>query len=71
MLISDADKQSLIAEAVNANQQNIKLSQEEVDEILHLYFSGEVTNQSELARMYGLSQSSIRRLIQLELILRH
>ena len=64
-----------IAESANrtnyGKHPNIKLSQEEVDEILHLYFSGEVTNQSELARMYGLSQSSIRRLIQLELILRH
>ena len=28
MLISDADKQSLIADAVNAKQQNVKLSQE-------------------------------------------
>ena len=28
MLISDADRQSLIADAVNAKQQNIKLSQE-------------------------------------------
>ena len=64
-----------IAESANrtnyGKRPNIKLSQEEVDEILHLYSSGEVTNQSELARMYGLSQSSIRRLIQLELILRH
>ena len=28
MLISDADKQSLIADAINAKQQNVKLSQE-------------------------------------------
>lgn len=28
MLISDTDKQSLIADAVNAKQQNVKLSQE-------------------------------------------
>ena len=64
-----------IAESTNrtnyGKRPNIKLSQEEVDEILHLYSSGEVTNQSELARMYGLSQSSIRRLLQLGLILRH
>ena len=47
---------------------NVRLSQEEVDEILHLYFSGQITNQSELARMYGLkSPSSIGRLIKLEL----
>ena len=46
---------------------NIKLSQEEVDEILHPYFSGEVTNQSELARMYGVNFRSIHRLIHLEL----
>lgn len=47
------------------NHPNIKLSQEEVDEILRLYFSGEETNQSELARMYGLkSPSSIGRLIR-------
>ena len=64
-----------IAESANrtnyGKRPNIKLSQEEVDEILHLYSSGEVTNQSELARVYGLSQSSIRRLLQLGLILRH
>ena len=52
-------------------QQEFKELIKEVDEILHLYSSGEITNQSELARMYGLSQSSIRRLIQLGLILRH
>lgn len=45
---------------------NIKLSQKQVDEILYLYFSGKETNQSELARMYGLkSPSSIGRLIRL------
>lgn len=45
---------------------NIKLSQQQVDEILHLYFSGKETNQSELARMYGLkSPASIGRLIKL------
>ena len=60
-----------IAEATNrtnyGKHPNVKLSQEEVDEILHLYFSGEVTNQSELARMYGVYPSSIGRLIRLEL----
>ena len=30
MLISDADKQSLIADAINARQQKIKLSQEDL-----------------------------------------
>ena len=30
MLISDADKQSLIADAINARQQNIKLTQEDL-----------------------------------------
>lgn len=30
MLISDADKQSLIADAINAKQQNIKLTQEDL-----------------------------------------
>lgn len=45
---------------------NIKLSQESVDEILQLYNSGQVTNKSELARMYGLlNSSSIGRLIRL------
>lgn len=45
---------------------NIRLSQQQVDKILHLYFSGKETNQSELARMYGLkSPSSIGRLIKL------
>ena len=60
-----------LAEAANrtnyGKRPNIKLSQEEVDEILRLYFSGEVTNQSELARMYGVNPSSIGRLIRLEL----
>lgn len=47
------------------NHPNIKLSQQEVNEILNLYFSGVETNQSELARMYGLkSPSSIGRLIK-------
>lgn len=45
MLISDADKQSLIADAVNAKQQNIKLSQE------------------ALALAYGISQTSVRRIL--------
>lgn len=45
---------------------NVRLSQETVDEILHKYFSGEETNQSELARQYGLmSSKSISRLIKL------
>ena len=45
MLISDADKQSLIADAVNAKQQDIKLSQE------------------ALALTYGISPTSIRRIL--------
>ena len=45
MLISDADRQSLIADAVNAKQQNIKLSQE------------------ELATTYGISPTSVRRIL--------
>lgn len=60
-----------VAEATNrtnyGKHPNVKLSQEEVDEILRLYFSGEITNQSELARMYGVNPSSIGRLIRLEL----
>ena len=60
-----------VAESANrtnyGKHPNIKLSQEEVDEILHLYFSGEVPNQAELASMYGVSPSAISRLIQLEL----
>lgn len=45
---------------------NVKLSQEQVDEILYKYFNGIETNQSELARQYGLkSPSSIGRLISL------
>lgn len=63
--------QTNVAEATNrtnyGKHPNIKLSQAEVDEILRLYFSEEVTNQSELARMYGVTPSSIWRLIQLEL----
>lgn len=46
---------------------NIRLSQEQVNEILDYYFSGTITNMAELARMYGLkSNSSILRLIRLE-----
>ena len=60
-----------VAEATNRTNYgkypNVKLSQEEVDEILRLYFSKEITNQSELARMYGVNPGSIGRLIRLEL----
>ena len=45
MLISDADRQSLVADAINAKQQNIKLSQE------------------ELATTYGISPTSVRRIL--------
>lgn len=46
---------------------NVRLSQEDVDEILHKFFSGEETNMSELARQYGfLSPSSVHRLVKLE-----
>ena len=45
MLISPADRQSLIDEVVNAKQQNIKLSRE------------------ALALAYGISQTSIRRIL--------
>ena len=45
MLISDANRQSLVADAVNAKQQNIKLSQE------------------ELATTYGISPTSVRRIL--------
>lgn len=45
MLISPADRQSLIDEVVNAKQQNIKLSRE------------------SLALAYGISQTSIRRIL--------
>lgn len=45
---------------------NVRLSHTEVSELLDTYFSGEVTNQSELARMYGLlSPSSVSRLVQM------
>lgn len=45
---------------------NIRLSHQEVDEMLELYFSGKVTNKSELARMYNLkASSSISRLIKI------
>lgn len=42
---------------------NIKLSHEDVNEIRRLYYSGEITNKSELARMYGVVSSSIHRLL--------
>lgn len=45
---------------------NIRLSHKEVDEILRLFISGEITNKSELARMFNLkSPSSVSRLIKL------
>lgn len=45
---------------------NIKLSHEDVAEILGLYFSGKVTRYTELAEMYGVSSpSTIQRLINL------
>ena len=45
---------------------NVRLSHAEVAELLETYFSGEVTNQSELARIFGLmSPSSVQRLIHL------
>jgi len=45
---------------------NVRLSHAQVREIEHKYFSGEETNQSELARQYGLlSPSSIGRIIRL------
>ena len=45
MLISDADRKSLIADAINAKHQNIKLTQE------------------DLALAYGISPTSVRRLL--------
>lgn len=49
------------------NHPNIRLSQEQVNEILDYYFSETITNMAELARMYGLkSNSSILRLVRLE-----
>ena len=44
---------------------NVRLSHKQVEEILNYYFSGEITNKSELARMYGVHCSSIRRLIRI------
>lgn len=65
--ISCAENVRMATSRVNfGNHSNIRLSTEQVNEILNLYFSGEITNQSELARMYGLkSPSSIARLIGL------
>ena len=45
MLISDANRQSLIADAINAKQQGIKLTQE------------------ELGLAYGISPTSVRRVL--------
>ena len=43
---------------------NIKLSEGDVQKIIDLYVSGEVTNKSELARMFGvLSPSTIDRIL--------
>lgn len=59
-----------VAFATNRNNfgkhPNVRLSNEQVAEIEQLYFSGQQTNMSELARQYGLlSPSSISRLIRL------
>lgn len=59
-----------VSEATNrtnyGKHPNVRLSQQHVDEILDHYFSGRITNQSELARMYGLqSPSSVGRLVRL------
>ena len=45
MLISDANRQSLITDAINAKQQGIKLTQE------------------DLALAYGISPTSVRRIL--------
>ena len=45
---------------------NVKLSHAQVAEILRLYFSGEQTSMSQLARDYKVHNSSIQRLISLE-----
>ena len=45
MLISDSDTQSLIADAVNAKQQGVKLTQE------------------DLGLAYGISPTSVRRIL--------
>lgn len=63
--------QENVSEATNRDNYgkhpNVRLSKEQVTEILELYNSGKVTNQSELARMYNLkSSSSIQRLISLQ-----
>ena len=57
-----------VGEATNRNNfgkhPNIRLSHQDVAEIERLYFSGEITNKSALARQFGLqSPSSISRLI--------
>ena len=45
---------------------NIRLSHSDVADLLNTYFSGEITEYKELARIYGLlSPSSVKRLIDL------
>lgn len=44
---------------------NVRLSHKDVLEILLKYNSGEITNQSELARIYNVTPSSIGRIIRL------
>lgn len=44
---------------------NIKLSHVDVAELLNAYHSGEQTVQKELARIYGVTPSSIKRLIDM------
>lgn len=60
-----------VSEATNrknyGKHPNIKLSQTQVDEILHLYFSEQITNCNKLAKMFGVkSSSTIYRLIKIE-----
>lgn len=59
-----------VAFATNRNNygkhSNVKLSHEQVAEILGLYFTGEITSKTELAKLFNLkSSSSIGRLIRI------
>jgi hypothetical protein len=44
---------------------NVRLSHADVEEILRLYYSGEIRNHSEISRKYSIDPSSVSRLIRL------
>lgn len=57
-----------VGDATNRNNYgkhpNIRLSHDDVSEIRTLFYSGEITNKSEIARIYSVTPSTIRTLLE-------